>query len=111
MGGMKSIPSLPVTPAGYRLRATRSGPKQDSIVPGRVRWAAGSWPLPGRMMRNMDYAEAKVAFFQPRPSDAPPPGSSTWRSPARLLRDAIEPIATICFWSEVAYDKYAALGL
>jgi hypothetical protein len=63
------------------------------------------------MMRNMDYAEAKAAFFQPRPTDAPPPGSSAWRSPARQLRDAIEPIATVCFWSEVAYDKYAALGL
>jgi Helix-turn-helix family len=62
-------------------------------------------------MRNMDYAEAKLAFFQPRPTDATPPGSSAWRSPARQLRDAIEPIATICFWSEPAYDRYAALGL
>ena len=59
----------------------------------------------------MDYAEARAAFFQARPADAPPPGSSTWESPARQLRDAIEPIATICFWSEPAYDRYASLGL
>ena len=59
----------------------------------------------------MDYAEARAAFFQPRSTDAPPPGSSAWQSPARRLRDAIEPIATICFWSEPAYDRYAGLGL
>jgi len=59
----------------------------------------------------MDYAEARAAFFQPRSDDAPGAGTSEWRSPARTLRDAIEPIATICFWSEPAYDAYAALGL
>jgi hypothetical protein len=59
----------------------------------------------------MDYAEARAAFFQPRPDGAPDPGTSSWTSPARGLRDAIEPIATICFWSEPAYDAYAACGL
>jgi hypothetical protein len=59
----------------------------------------------------MDYAEARAAFFQARPTDAPSPGSAAWQSPARRLRDAIEPIATICFWSEPAYDRYASLGL
>ena len=59
----------------------------------------------------MDYAEARAAFFQPRPDDAAPPGTVGWRSPARALRDAIEPIATICFWAEPAYDAYAAAGL
>lgn len=58
----------------------------------------------------MDYAEAREAFFQPRASDAPPPALPS-RSPARELRDAIEPLATICWWSELAYDEYAALGL
>jgi hypothetical protein len=62
-------------------------------------------------MRDMDYAEARAAFFQPRPSDAPAARTSEWQSPARALRDAIEPIATICFWSEPAYDEYAAKGL
>lgn len=57
----------------------------------------------------MDYAEARAAFFQPRPDDAPAPGAR--QSPARALRDAVEPIATICFWAEPAYDAYAARGL
>jgi hypothetical protein len=59
----------------------------------------------------MDYAEAQAAFFQPRGGDAPDPGTSAWQTPARSLRDAIEPIATICFWSEPAYQRYAELGL
>lgn len=58
----------------------------------------------------MDYAEARAAFFAPRAPDAPPPALPS-RSPARQLRDAIEPLATICWWSEPAYDAYAALGL
>ena len=59
----------------------------------------------------MDYAEVREAFFQPRDAGASEPGTSGWQSPARRLRDAIEPIATICYWSEPAYDAYAALGL
>jgi helix-turn-helix protein len=59
----------------------------------------------------MDYAEARGAFFQPRDTGAPQAGTSGWRSPARTLRDALEPIATICFWAEPAYDAYAARGL
>ena len=59
----------------------------------------------------MDYAEARAAFFQTRPADAPRARTSNWQSPARALRDTIEPIATICFWAETAYDAYAAQGL
>jgi hypothetical protein len=59
----------------------------------------------------MDYAEAREAFFQVRDAGAPAAGTAGWRSPARRLRDAIEPIATICYWSEPAYDAYAACGL
>ena len=59
----------------------------------------------------MDYAEAREAFFQLRDTAAPDPGTSGWQSPTRRLRDAIEPIATICYWSEPAYDAYATLGL
>jgi hypothetical protein len=51
------------------------------------------------------------AFFQPRSKDAPPPGTSTWQFPGRALREAIEPIATICFWGEPAYDSCARQGL
>lgn len=59
----------------------------------------------------MDYAEARAAFFQPRPAGAAPPGTVGPSTPARSLRHAIEPIATICFWSEPAYDAYAEAGL
>jgi hypothetical protein len=59
----------------------------------------------------MDYAEALAVFFQPRPDDAPAARTSDWQSPARALRDAIEPIAMICFWGKPAYDEYAARGL
>ena len=62
-------------------------------------------------MLPMDYAEAKDAFFQPRSADAAPAGSDAWDLPGRALRHAIEPIATIHYWSEPAYDAYAALGL
>lgn len=58
----------------------------------------------------MDYAEAREAFFQPRDEDAPPPAQD-WDSPARRLRDAIEPLATIHYWSEPAYAAYEQLGL
>ena len=59
----------------------------------------------------MDYAEARAAFFSPRPENAPAPGTSQWQSPARRLRDAIEPIATICFWAEPAYESYTRANL
>ena len=56
----------------------------------------------------MDYSEARAAFFAPR-SDAGP--ATGWQSPARRLRDALEPLAAVSFWAEPAYDAYAALGL
>lgn len=59
----------------------------------------------------MDYSEAKAAFFQPRDAGDPAPGTAEWTSPARALREAIEPIATICFWSEPSSVEYAAVGL
>ncbi len=39
------------------------------------------------------------------------PGTAGWTSPARRLRDAIEPIAMLYCWSEPARRAYAALGL
>jgi hypothetical protein len=59
-------------------------------------------------MRGMDYAEVRAAFFQPRDAVA---GTSGWQSPARRLRDAIEPIAMLYCWSEPAQAAYAAHGL
>jgi hypothetical protein len=59
----------------------------------------------------MDYTEAREAFFQPRSAGAAPAGTSAWQSPARRLRDAIEPIATVCYWSAPSYEAYAACGL
>ncbi|MBD8870686.1 SCO6745 family protein [Nocardioides donggukensis] len=56
----------------------------------------------------MDYAEARAAFFGGRDGEV---RTLDWSSPGRRLRDAIEPLATICFWSEPVYDEYAALGL
>ena len=56
----------------------------------------------------MDYAEARAAFFGDREGEV---RTLDWSSPGRRLRDAIEPLATICFWSEPVYAEYAALGL
>jgi len=57
----------------------------------------------------MDYAAAQDAFFQPRAESSPPP--VTGSSPARSLRDAAEPIATVSFWSRPVYDRLDAHGL
>ena len=56
----------------------------------------------------MDYTETQAAFFTPRPDAEPGAG---WTSPARRLRDALEPLAGVSFWAKPAYDAYAALGL
>jgi hypothetical protein len=61
-------------------------------------------------MRAMDYAEVRAAFFQPRDAAAVA-GTAAWQSPARRLRDAIEPIAMLYCWSEPAQASYAARGL
>jgi hypothetical protein len=57
----------------------------------------------------VDYAEVQAAFLA-----APPPGRPAPRvpeGPARRLRDAAEPIATVGFWGRPAYDALAELGL
>lgn len=61
------------------------------------------------MLWAVDYAEAQAAFFQTRPGASVDLADRA--SPGRRLRDAIEPIATIVFWSEPAYREYSALGL
>lgn len=59
-------------------------------------------------MQLMDYDEMRAAFFAPRPGAQAGTG---WDSPARRLRDAVEPLAAVSFWSEPAYREYTALGL
>jgi hypothetical protein len=62
-------------------------------------------------MHGMDYAEVRETFFQPRDVSADEAGTAAWQSPARRLRDAIEPLAMIFIWGKPAYDAYAAHGL
>ena len=63
-------------------------------------------------MRSMDYAEARAAFFQPRDAAAGQGDADRADASAgRRLRHAIEPIATIHYWSEPASQAYAAVGL
>lgn len=55
----------------------------------------------------MDYDQMSAAFMQ-RSESQPRNG---WDSPARRLRDAVEPVAMVSVWARPTYDRYAALGL
>jgi hypothetical protein len=57
----------------------------------------------------MDYAAAQATFLGAPPAGQAPPRLPD--RPARRLRDAAEPIATIGFWGSPAYDRLAELGL
>lgn len=59
----------------------------------------------------MDFDAAKAAFFVPRPDDAPAPSTDARGGPARVLRDALEPIAMIDLWTPLGYAEIEALGL
>lgn len=56
----------------------------------------------------MDY-DAIVTYFL-TPAVTPAPAPVVPESPARSLRDAVEPIATIGWWSRAAADRMSALG-
>jgi hypothetical protein len=60
----------------------------------------------------VDYLTMRSLFFappdRPRPAD-PPAGRDP--SPARALRDAMEPLACLSIWSPEAAEGYARLGL
>jgi hypothetical protein len=59
----------------------------------------------------MDYRTVRGIFFaEPKPG-APPPLATTTGTPARRLRDAIEPLACQSIWSEEAAEQYVELGL
>ena len=58
----------------------------------------------------MDYDEVVAAFFHPSPEGIVPPVVAG-ASPARRLRDAIEPIAMHAVWSRRTNERLAGLGL
>ncbi len=58
----------------------------------------------------MEYNDVIAAFFQPSPAEAEAEPSRN-PSPARRLRDAIEPIAMHSVWSRRTNEAQAALGL
>ncbi|BAN01986.1 SCO6745 family protein [Ilumatobacter coccineus] len=57
----------------------------------------------------MSYEELAAVFLTPSTPAPPSPALPTTR--ARRLRDAIEPIATIGWWSRAATEQFTALGL
>jgi hypothetical protein len=57
----------------------------------------------------VDFAEARSIFLD-GPAEPRPP-SRLPDTPARRLRDAAEPIATIYIWGDAVHDRLAALGL
>lgn len=59
----------------------------------------------------MDYQTMRGLFFAAPDQERPPPPAAARRSPARQLRDAIEPLACLSIWSPEAAEGYAALGL
>lgn len=59
----------------------------------------------------MDYPTMRALFFAPPDGPRPTPPAGLDRSPARALRDAMEPLACLSIWSPEAAEAYAALGL
>ncbi|MGY1679984.1 hypothetical protein, partial [Geodermatophilus sp. SYSU D01176] len=57
----------------------------------------------------MDFAQAQQVFLTPPDSERPPAGVPD--TPARRLRDAAEPIATISFWGRQVNERLSGLGL
>ena len=59
----------------------------------------------------MDHATALQVFCQPAPPGTPAPGPVRAGSPARRLRDAVEPLAMHAVWSRLVNERLAKLGL
>ena len=59
----------------------------------------------------MDHATALQVFCQPAPRGTPVPGPVHEGSPARRLRDAVEPLAMHAVWSRLVNERLAKLGL
>jgi hypothetical protein len=59
----------------------------------------------------MDYETCRSFFFAEPAADTPTPTPFASPSPARRLRDAIEPLACQAIWSKEVADRYVELGL
>ena len=59
----------------------------------------------------MDYPTMRGLFFAPPDGPRPAPPAAHDRSPARALRDAMEPLACVSIWSPEAAESYAEIGL
>jgi hypothetical protein len=59
----------------------------------------------------MDYESAVQAMFRVMPEGAPPPAPMLSASPARRLRDALEPLALHAVWCRPTNEALAELGL
>jgi hypothetical protein len=59
----------------------------------------------------MDYATVRALFFSVPDEERAPAPAAGHRSPARRLRDAIEPVACQSIWSLESAEGYEALGL
>jgi hypothetical protein len=59
----------------------------------------------------MDYATAVEVFFAPAPDGTAEPAPLKAASPARRLRDAVEPLGAHGFWSPLLNERLAARGL
>ncbi len=59
----------------------------------------------------MDYLSVREIFFAPPDRLVPPPPAVTSGTPARRLRDAMEPLACQSIWSAEAAEGYLDLGL
>ena len=57
----------------------------------------------------MDYEQARTVFLSPPAAERPAPRAPD--TPARRLRDAAEPIATIDIWGRPVNERLAGLGL
>lgn len=59
----------------------------------------------------MDYATALEVFYAPAPQGTPTPAPVRDASPARRLRDAVEPLAMHAVWAPLVNERLAARGL
>ena len=57
----------------------------------------------------MQWSDVAAAYLTP--SGDEPPAPAVPASPARRMRDAVEPIATIGWWAQAAGDEFSAAGL
>ncbi|GAA4712032.1 hypothetical protein GCM10023215_63300 [Pseudonocardia yuanmonensis] len=59
----------------------------------------------------MDYPTMRALFFTAPDEPRPVPPAAANPSPARALRDAVEPLACLSIWSPEAAEAFAELGL